>query len=173
MIFHIRRLRKLLATNLTLVSWAIGAMNSFPVSTQVVLTFKLSAANFARVSGAVNSMNISHMFSQVLLLFKILAANLALVPGVRMLWSWRWRRYDVALSMRCVVVSTDSCFVAPCLEQNNLIAEHWAKNTSSQLHVHARGPYITGRAQSVISTVHLSTQCAPQWHKYVKTNEGN
>ena len=57
--------------------------------------------------------------------YKLPEANLALVFSGGMLWSWRWLRSDVALSMRCVAGSANSCLVAPCLEQNKqLIAAY-------------------------------------------------
>ena len=52
---------KLSATNLALVTWAVSAMNSFQMSTQVFLAGKLPAANVTLVSAAISAMNSSQM----------------------------------------------------------------------------------------------------------------
>ena len=54
-----------------------------------------------------NTVNCSHVQTHAACLRKLLAANLTRVLGVRMLWSWRPRRFHVTFSVRCVVVSAD------------------------------------------------------------------
>ena len=58
--------------------------------TQVGLLFKLYAANVTLVSGAISAVNSFQMSIQAALCGKLSAANLALVSGVRMLRSWRF-----------------------------------------------------------------------------------
>ena len=105
-------LYELLETNLALMAWAISAVNSSHVYTHVGLLFELPVAKLTLELGAFSAMNSRHVSVQAEFLSEFLAANLALVSGVRMLWSRRWRRSGVALSMRLVVVSADRLLVA-------------------------------------------------------------
>ena len=75
--------------------------------TQTALSRILPSANLTLVSRAISAMNSFQVSTQAALSCKLLAANLALVFGVRMLRSWCQWRFDVAVSMRRVVVSAD------------------------------------------------------------------
>ena len=102
--------------------------------TQTALSRILPSANLTLVSGAISAMNSSQVCTQIAFGCKLLAANLALVFGVRMLRSWCQWRFDVAVSMRRVVVSADRWLVAerhladltlsnwrPCLNQTKTL----------------------------------------------------
>ena len=96
---------KFSATNLALVTRAIRAMNCSHMFTQVALMHELLEANLALVFGTISAMNSCQVPVEVAILSKLPVANLALVSSVRMLRSWR--RSDVALGVRSVVVSAD------------------------------------------------------------------